>query len=906
MSDVIVTGTTAYTALLSGNYWNGIEVTGSPVIVTYSFPTTAPAYLSAVQGFTSATAMTFTPFTAAEQAEAIGALGQWASASGLIFIEVAPGQGDINFQNVDFNTTTYAGDGGVGFYPFGNYDADSYPYFTTEIGYSGDVFMNSDFINVNGTYGITPAGTVSPDTMLHEIGHAIGLKHPDEIVTDNAADPVVVHNQELAPDAQGNADETIMAETGDTSIPGGATTLFPLDMQAAAAIYGPAGPGEVVSVTGGIVTGADSVSAWSWNATTQTLTQTAAQANDTIRGTSVNDIIYAGDGTDEVFGLDGNNILYAGTGNDSLFGGLGADTMVGSSGNDVFYSGGGTELMQSGNGYATFYGGAGSDTMLGAGVIDVFYAGSGTEFMQGGPDVNYFYGSTGAETMIGGAGFDYYFVNSTATVITQGSVDGESAVYASVDFQLPANIQELALTASDVTGQANSGYDSLFGGTNDSTVLIGGAGGDYMVGGTSNSTLIAGTGTDLMFGQSGNTDFVFRSPQDAQPGANPTYIGNFTQGQDKIDLSAMQAGHPMSFIGSAPFTGVAGQVDYTQSGGDTFVEGDLTGAGTADFEIELYGTIALTASDLILSTACYCAGTRILTDHGEIPIENLTIGDHVVTRSGEKRPLRWIGRRSYDGRLAAANPHALPIRIGAGAIADDVPKRDLYVSPTHALFLDGVLIPAAALVNDASILQLHDVDQVRYIHLELDAHDVIIAEGVEAETYVDDDNRAMFQNAQEFVTLYPLNARRPARYCAPRLEQGPQVDAVWTRLANRAAALGHDMPRFHSSNLETVGTTRIEVPAHITELHLLSPHGRVPGDRRQLGALLIRVSIDDRAIALSDARLLRGFHGIERHGDHLVRWTGGAGVIAIDQSPSPQIVEIEIAVLMGLRIANAV
>jgi hypothetical protein len=80
---------TDYTALLSGNYWNGIEVTGEPVIVTFSFPTTAPAYDSSVPGFTAATAGTFTPFTAAEQAQAIQALSEWASASGLVFIEVA-------------------------------------------------------------------------------------------------------------------------------------------------------------------------------------------------------------------------------------------------------------------------------------------------------------------------------------------------------------------------------------------------------------------------------------------------------------------------------------------------------------------------------------------------------------------------------------------------------------------------------------------------------------------------------------------------------------------------------------------------------------------------------------------------------------------------------------------------
>ena len=184
---------TDYTALLSGSYWNGIEVTGAPVIVTYSFPSTLPAYDASIGGFTPATDATFASFTTAEQSQAVTALGEWAAASGLIFIQVAPGQGDINFQNVDFNTTSYAGAGGIGFYPFGDWNNLSYPNFTSDLDASGDVFMNSRFQNGDGT--------VNYGTLLHEIGHAIGLKHPTEVVTDFAAQPnPVVHDQVLSSD----------------------------------------------------------------------------------------------------------------------------------------------------------------------------------------------------------------------------------------------------------------------------------------------------------------------------------------------------------------------------------------------------------------------------------------------------------------------------------------------------------------------------------------------------------------------------------------------------------------------------------------------------------------------------------------------------------------------------------
>ena len=112
---------TDYTTLLTGSYWSGAGVTGEPVFVTYSFDATAPA---SDQSNLNATAYaTFTPFTAAQQAEAQQALGEWSAASGVIFLQVAPGQGDINFASYDFSSDPNAsGSGGEGFYPWGNWN----------------------------------------------------------------------------------------------------------------------------------------------------------------------------------------------------------------------------------------------------------------------------------------------------------------------------------------------------------------------------------------------------------------------------------------------------------------------------------------------------------------------------------------------------------------------------------------------------------------------------------------------------------------------------------------------------------------------------------------------------------------------------------------------------------------
>lgn len=188
----------------------------------------------------------------------------------------------------------------------------------------------------------------------------------------------------------------------------------------------------------------------------------------------------------------------------------------------------------------------------------------------------------------------------------------------------------------------------------------------------------------------------------------------------------------------------------------------------------------------LASVACYLRGTLIQLADRQVAVEDLVIGDNVLTSSGSQRPIRWIGHRSYAARFANANPDLLPVCIKAGAIDVAVPSRDLWVSPKHAMYIDGVLIPAAVLVNGVNVIKAERVDHLEYWHVELDSHDIIIAEGAASETFIDDCSRNIFQNAPSFYSLYPDDVALEAVYCAPRLESGHIVAEVRRQLAERA------------------------------------------------------------------------------------------------------------------------
>lgn len=190
-----------------------------------------------------------------------------------------------------------------------------------------------------------------------------------------------------------------------------------------------------------------------------------------------------------------------------------------------------------------------------------------------------------------------------------------------------------------------------------------------------------------------------------------------------------------------------------------------------------------------VSATCYHRGTRILTDRHEVAIEDLQPGDLVKTARGTFEPIRWIGRRRMESRFlisqAARDKHT-PIRIRKGAFAENVPHRDLYVSPCHAMALNGYLIKAGYLVNGSTVSYDRTIRLIEYFHLEFDHHEIIFANGATAESYVDSDNRRAFDNAATYHAPALQGPRRAYANPADEAEMGPKIIQA---VADRAQAM---------------------------------------------------------------------------------------------------------------------
>jgi hypothetical protein len=179
---------------------------------------------------------------------------------------------------------------------------------------------------------------------------------------------------------------------------------------------------------------------------------------------------------------------------------------------------------------------------------------------------------------------------------------------------------------------------------------------------------------------------------------------------------------------------------------------------------------------------CFLRGTRILTEHGDVAVEDLAIGDRVMTITGHALPIRWIGQRRFlpDPLARRLWGSVAPVRVRKDAITEGVPSRDLLLSPDHSLYLGGHLINAKHLLNGVSVVQDTGIADIAYFHVELERHEVILAEGVPVETYLENGNRTQFHNADAAGAT--AAAPRSAWYAPHAYGHNPVLAQVRTAL----------------------------------------------------------------------------------------------------------------------------
>lgn len=620
----------------------------------------------------------------------------------------------------------------------------------------------------------------------------------------------------------GSGADTIIGGTGNDSLSGGAgNDIFDLTGGGTDTIDGGAGydiidargittePYSVTFTNIEEIYASDTGGSWYWN------------------GGSASILFHGGTGNDSVLAGAGNDTIYGGTGDDTISGGGGADLVYGGTGDDVI---GTTSSNDDGN--DTFYGDAGNDTIIGGGGDDLIYGGTGDDYLQG------YYGN---DTLDGGDGSDTFGVadeyDSTTIIGGEGGTDSDvlslwssastagvtvtftgdeagtydfvgttgSGSFTQIEAVWSTQYDDLLDASASTVGQSlagNSGNDTLIGGSgrdwldggdgNDS--IVGNDGGDWILGGTGDDTLTGGAGDDRFSYFAGDGNDVIT---DFNTGNTGTLLDGDSTNNDFIDLSGyydtlweLWADQADDGILNQSNNGVNG-VDYSNN--TQFGTGSLTFTGaSADntfFTVENTGV------------TCYLAGTRILTPSGEVEIEQLRVGDLVLTSDHGAQPIRWIG----VSELPIA-PAIAPIRISKGALGAGLPQRDLFVSPQHRMLvrsrivarMTGVtvgLVAAKKLTALPGIERVETTGRLSYYHLICDAHEIIFAEGAPSETLLPGPQarRAMSAAAwAELSAIFPeltAEARHPTP--ARPILHGPLLRRLLERHRHKATPLVH-------------------------------------------------------------------------------------------------------------------
>jgi len=332
-------------------------------------------------------------------------------------------------------------------------------------------------------------------------------------------------------------------------------------------------------------------------------------------------------------------------------------------------------------------------------------------------------------------------------------------------------------------------YNQLAPASNINLILSGYFSAQNGLGGNANSSITLNGATVTATGGTSQGTFIF----DHVSSGGTNNILNLGSSYKNLVLQGLGYGDQIQSgiaSGTVTLTPNSGGSTYTLKVGTTTISSSVTldtGAVSSDFT-DTGGYIKYTGP-----AYCFLAGTRLATPDGEVAVEDITAGTILLTAAGEAKPVRWLGR-SVISTLFADPLRAMPIRIAAGALGENLPARDLLVSPDHAMCIGGNLVQAGALVNGRTITRETEMPMTfTYYHVEMATHELVLAEGAPSETFVDNVDRFGFQNWEEHEALNG-EAATIMEMDLPRVKSARQLPAATLLvLAARAnALLGED------------------------------------------------------------------------------------------------------------------
>ncbi len=410
---------------------------------------------------------------------------------------------------------------------------------------------------------------------------------------------------------------------------------------------------------------------------------------------------------------------------DNVRGGSGNDTLLGHGGNDTLDGGAGADLID---------GGAGADLIQGVDRFDTVTGGSGDDTVD-------LRGNIGSVNLDGGTGLET--TGDVLRLTNNVSVDQ----FTPLNFEVidwggramtgsnGANLVDLSgLTAASPAGLVNlRGGADQFIGSESGDHVSGGGGNDTLSGNGGNDTLQGGAGINAVSGGMGDDTFIYTRGE-------TLHITDFTLGSTNIGNGVMTDN---DFVDLTPyFTDISDLLDHLTPGG-VLENGDMAGG-----QISGLGVLhSLTPSQIreVTGVPCFAGETKIATEFGERRIDELEMGDLVETEDNGLQPVRWIGKRKFRAIDLHRNPKLYPVRIMAGALGQGLPRRDLLVSRQHRMIVRSkiiercadtrdVLIPAIKLTGAPGIFVDDSVSSITYVHLLLDHHEILFAEGSPSES----------------------------------------------------------------------------------------------------------------------------------------------------------------------------